>query len=574
MDETVCKYFNSKAGCRNGEKCEFKHTELDPSAIKLCKHFTGEPNSCLFGDKCRFRHESPDPTILYAGQTLQTDCNTHEHSSQVNSAEEENDSHNEDDSHQGFFECEYCNFKIEISNPDEDEVALYEKHFREKHIDLLQGSEYILKYLGTDSTSFDEEYPDLETAANVKGKKVENKQNAKTSSSNKNKNLVNVRYPGGEMNLEHHRFPDFFSDERKKLLDVIVSSYVSSFSSQKEQIACIMKELALTEEDYSESLGTVTKYMMNVGEDLQECATRLQKMFKFHKNLLVNGPNVASDLEMFFSKIFEKENIILYSEYISTLLDYKKKLQDLRNDNKEFDEKCKEFESNERCMLRLQTLLSMPEKRFKYYFNICMRIEEICGQQDCGKMNGKSHEIKLLGDAISGCIKDVMMHTDFELKYTEYRWKGRQLRMLRHKYFQEAIRAAVKKMTTSEAIQKAQLGRELGPKIKDANIWGAEQMLLSRCQLLQKNRQLDLHYLFQDEARDSLEILLPSITNEIKSERPLQAVPLDLTIVTGKGKHSKDKQPILITSVQNSLRRQGYPFSEEHLGAYLIYFKI
>ncbi|XP_052087683.1 uncharacterized protein LOC127724676 isoform X3 [Mytilus californianus] len=510
MDETVCKYFNSKAGCRNGEKCEFKHTELDPSAIKLCKHFTGEPNSCLFGDKCRFRHESPDPTILYAGQTLQTDCNTHEHSSQVNSAEEENDSHNEDDSHQGFFECEYCNFKIEISNPDEDEVALYEKHFREKHIDLLQGSEYILKYLGTDSTSFDEEYPDLETAANVKGKKVENKQNAKTSSSNKNKNLVNVRYPGGEMNLEHHRFPDFFSDERKKLLDVIVSSYVSSFSSQKEQIACIMKELALTEEDYSESLGTVTKYMMNVGEDLQECATRLQKMFKFHKNLLVNGPNVASDLEMFFSKIFEKENIILYSEYISTLLDYKKKLQDLRNDNKEFDEKCKEFESNERCMLRLQTLLSMPEKRFKYYFNICMRIEEICGQQDCGKMNGKSHEIKLLGDAISGCIKDVM-------------------------------------------------GRELGPKIKDANIWGAEQMLLSRCQLLQKNRQLDLHYLFQDEARDSLEILLPSITNEIKSERPLQAVPLDLTIVTGKGKHSKDKQPILITSVQNSLRRQGYP---------------
>lgn len=49
------------------------------------------------------------------------------------------------------------------------------------------------------------------------------------------------------------------------------------------------------------------------------------------------------------------------------------------------------------------------------------------------------------------------MRTDFELKYTEYRWKGRQLRMLRHKYFLEAIRAAVQKKTTSEAIQKAQM---------------------------------------------------------------------------------------------------------------------
>ncbi|CAG2199838.1 unnamed protein product [Mytilus edulis] len=377
------------------------------------------------------------------------------------------------------------------------------------------------------------------------------------------------------MNLEHHRFPEFFSGGRKELLYVIVSAYVSSFLSQKEQLLCIMKELALTEQDYCESLETVNKFMKNVGEDLQECATTLQKMVDVHKPLLVKGLKETSDLKLFVSEIFEKGKYILYRKYISTLSKNKKRLLDLRNDNREFDEKCKEFESNE-CMLRLPTLLSMPEKRFKYYFSICKRIEKICGQQECGGIDRECNEINLLGNAISEYIKDIMMGTDFELKYTEYRWKGRQLRMLRHKYFQEAIRAAVQKKTTSEAIQKAQLGRELGPKIKYANIWAAEQMLLSRCDLLQDNRNLDLHYLFQDEARDSLKILLSAIKNELKSKCSTRAFtePFGLTIVTGKGNRSKDKQPILITSVQNTLRREGYNPSTDQDGAYLIYFKI
>lgn len=47
---------------------------------------------------------------------------------------------------------------------------------------------------------------------------------------------------------------------------------------------------------------------MNIGENLQECATRLHKMFEFHMHWLRTGLNEASDLEIFFSKIFEKEN--------------------------------------------------------------------------------------------------------------------------------------------------------------------------------------------------------------------------------------------------------------------------
>ncbi|VDH96047.1 Hypothetical predicted protein, partial [Mytilus galloprovincialis] len=188
----------------------------------------------------------------------------HRYSSQVNLAEEEsspsrNDSHNEDGYHQECFECEYCDIKIEITNQDKDEVAFYEEHFREKavsehsrtgnadpykapdimspqkHIDLLQGGhEDILMDL-TDSIRYETEFPDLEAAAKVKGKQVENKQHAGTSSLNDNntQSLLNVKYSGGDMNLEHHRFPEFFPNERKELLNVVVSSFVSSFLSQE-----------------------------------------------------------------------------------------------------------------------------------------------------------------------------------------------------------------------------------------------------------------------------------------------------------------------------------------------------
>lgn len=45
----------------------------------------------------------------------------------------------------------------------------------------------------------------------------------------------------------------------------------------------------------------------------------------------------------------------------------------------------------------------------------------------------------------------------FELKYTEYRWKGLQLIFLRNKYFRESRKAAIQKKSTSEPIQKAKL---------------------------------------------------------------------------------------------------------------------
>ncbi|CAG2199837.1 unnamed protein product [Mytilus edulis] len=179
------------ATCINGEHKDSKeHIILHNNNYKCILHINGrEPNGCLYGYNCRFRHESPEQPIVSATETLQTDDNMHTHSTLTNLDEEEsatsgNDCTIKDDFNQGFFECEYCSFKIEISYPDEDDSALFVKHFKEKHIDILQGNEIILQYL-TDSTrkssgmevsnNFEKEFPDLETAANVKGKKVEKK---------------------------------------------------------------------------------------------------------------------------------------------------------------------------------------------------------------------------------------------------------------------------------------------------------------------------------------------------------------------------------------------------------------
>lgn len=63
----------------------------------------------------------------------------------------------------------------------------------------------------------------------------------------------------------------------------------------------------------------------------------------------------------------------LYREYISNLPAYLKIFNQLHIENKQLDTKLKEFESDDTCMFRLETMLSMPQKRFTYYVNICER---------------------------------------------------------------------------------------------------------------------------------------------------------------------------------------------------------
>lgn len=54
-----CKYFQTEDGCRNGDKCRFRHDlPKDNYRTKACKYFLhGE---CRNGDECTYRHDPPE----------------------------------------------------------------------------------------------------------------------------------------------------------------------------------------------------------------------------------------------------------------------------------------------------------------------------------------------------------------------------------------------------------------------------------------------------------------------------------------------------------------------------------
>ena len=52
MVKPLCKFFNTKDGCKKGDECEFRH---DKTLKPLCKFFNTK-DGCKKGDECEFRH--------------------------------------------------------------------------------------------------------------------------------------------------------------------------------------------------------------------------------------------------------------------------------------------------------------------------------------------------------------------------------------------------------------------------------------------------------------------------------------------------------------------------------------
>eukprot|EP01080_Neovahlkampfia_damariscottae_P004635 gene4635-8208_t len=50
-----CAFYNSPSGCKNGDKCQFSHSNSHNKEI--CKFFNS-PGGCKYGEKCFFVHES------------------------------------------------------------------------------------------------------------------------------------------------------------------------------------------------------------------------------------------------------------------------------------------------------------------------------------------------------------------------------------------------------------------------------------------------------------------------------------------------------------------------------------
>ncbi|XP_071148206.1 uncharacterized protein [Mytilus edulis] len=63
MSQTICVYFNTRNGCKNGDRCKFVHQKIDSSQRSKCRNYRG-PGTCKYYDNCFFRHEESEPDIL------------------------------------------------------------------------------------------------------------------------------------------------------------------------------------------------------------------------------------------------------------------------------------------------------------------------------------------------------------------------------------------------------------------------------------------------------------------------------------------------------------------------------
>ncbi|VDI02378.1 Hypothetical predicted protein [Mytilus galloprovincialis] len=63
MSQPICMYFNTRNGCKNGDRCKFVHQKIDFLGRSKCRNYRG-PGTCKYYDNCFFRHEESETDIL------------------------------------------------------------------------------------------------------------------------------------------------------------------------------------------------------------------------------------------------------------------------------------------------------------------------------------------------------------------------------------------------------------------------------------------------------------------------------------------------------------------------------
>lgn len=150
-----------------------------------------------------------------------------------------------------------------------------------------------------------------------------------------------------------------------------------------------------------------------------------------------------------------------------------------------------------------------------------------------------------------------------EPEYEDYRGEANIHFRLRHECFQKA-REAYRRGLKQVASFYSQQGHQHTQKIKEANMRASEHILADRNADLEKNMTLDLHGLHVEEAIAALKRIIPQKEKE-RCKR--------LTVITGRGSHSRGGVARLRPSVKAYLSNNYYSYTEVQSGVFNVSLK-
>ncbi|KAL4230773.1 NEDD4-binding protein 2 [Mactra antiquata] len=148
-------------------------------------------------------------------------------------------------------------------------------------------------------------------------------------------------------------------------------------------------------------------------------------------------------------------------------------------------------------------------------------------------------------------------------EYEDYRGEANLHHRLRQECFMKA-REAYRRGLKQVASFYSQQGHQHTQKLKEANMRASNQILAERNYDIEKNMTLDLHGLHIDEVREAL--------NRIIAQKERDRCK-QLTVITGRGSHSKGGVAKLRPYVIDYLNKNKYNYTEVSIGVFKVSLK-
>ena len=161
-----------------------------------------------------------------------------------------------------------------------------------------------------------------------------------------------------------------------------------------------------------------------------------------------------------------------------------------------------------------------------------------------------------------------------DLDYAELRSDAYMHHQRRAQLFQKAQRAFESNMKPA-AFYYSQLAHQEGEKVRAANSRASEILFDSRQATVEKTNKLDLHSLHVDEAVKLVKDILSGRLSEL-NQMPSARVgknKTQITIITGRGNHSRGGNAKVRPSVINYLKQHNFYFTETNPGVLEVFLR-